>query len=551
MTKTLIFIFAFFCAVTASAQEPWRTDFRQAVDPSIVVDSVATTSATAGTASVAGTMPSAAPGPQRAMSTTLPNGLGLYGESAQGTVPSVGAPRIPVIMVAFADLDFLPSTDEGKVTRWLGEEGYSDETYAVGSVADYFRDNSYGLFTPTFDVVARVTLSHPYAYYGAHSGSANDVRPQALVSEALALAEAQGVDFSPYAPSGRLPIVGIVHAGPGEQEDFGYQFPGQSSDDYIWAHYRAFSARVGSISVASYIITNESMRNFDSQGNVTSTVMTGIGTFCHEFCHALGLPDTYDVNGSTNGAGHTPGLWDVMDYQFMLNGYRPSCLSAYERCCLGWLDIPVLTLGMQHTFTLAPLDAPDAGPVADDLPRAYCFTNPENEAEHIIFENRQPSFWHVDRYGSRTILGTGMLAWHIDYASNSWAGNVVNTVASRQRVSVIPADGAWQAPSFGDLNHAGDLFPGPTGATTFDSSVARFYTGPCPLSIHSINEDSDGLVTFSTAPATAIHNLRDDSSAGHDASSAGHSASVYDLQGRRAASTTGLYLHRGKLHIKH
>lgn len=558
MTKTIVFILTFFCAVTASAQGLWRTDFRHAVDPSIVDASGNTASLAASPDSADGSMLSPAVGLHRAMSTTLPNGLGLYGESAQGTVSSIGAPRIPVIMVAFADLDFLPSTSVDKVSRWLGEEGYSDEPHAVGSVADYFRDNSYGLFTPSFDVVARVTLSHPLAYYGAHSGSANDVRPQALVREALELATAQGVDFAPYAVGGRLPIVGIVHAGPGEQEDFGYQFPGQSSDDYIWAHYRAFSATVGSVSVASYIITNEAMRSFDQQGNVTKTTMTGIGTFCHEFCHALGLPDTYDVNGSTGGACHTPGLWDLMDYQFMLDGYRPGCLSAYERCCLGWLDIPLLTSAAPGSYTLAPLDSPLPAADFDNARRAYCMTNPANPAEHFIFENRQPSSWHVASIGSTLVLGTGMLAWHIDYASSSWAGNTVNVNAATPRVSVVPADGVWQQPQYGTQDYAGDLFPGATQVTVFDGSVARYATGGSPVVLHSISEDTDGSVTFCIGDPTAVADVPLAPSgtplapSGPSSAASGvSSAPLYDLQGRRVALPTSLYLHRGKVHLRH
>lgn len=433
------------------------------------------------------------------MATVLDNGLGVYGQSARGTVASIGAPRIPVIMVAFADLDFLPENDEIKISRWLGEEGYSDETYAVGSVADYFRDNSYGLFTPSFEVVARVTLSQPLAYYGAHSGSANDVRPQQLVREAIELAIAQGVDFSGFATDGSLPIVSIIHAGPGEQEDYGYRYPGQSSDDYIWAHYRAFNFQTGDIGFSSYIIMNEAMRYFDAEGRVTSQTLTGIGTFCHEFCHALGLPDIYDVNGATSGAGHTPGFWDVMDYQFMLNGYRPGCLSAYERCCLGWLDIPELPLDESGIITLLPLD----GPTATEGYRALRITNPADEHEYFILENRQAAPWHVDSYGSTLVLGTGMLVWHIDYSASSWSSNIVNVNATHQRVSVVPADGTWQQPAYGNSDHSGDLFPGAADVTTLDASRLSYYTATFEPTLHSITEEEDGSITFSLARTTS------------------------------------------------
>lgn len=521
MLKHLLICMALFCVTTVSAQESWRTDFHHSTD------------------SITHTEPydADAGAPLRAMNTNLSNGLGIYGETARGTVASIGSPRIPVILVAFSDLGFLSEAAEEKVSRWLGEEGYHDEPYTVGSVADYFRDNSYGLFTPSFHVVAQVTLSQPHAYYGAHNGSSNDVRPQVLVREAIDLAVAQGVDFSSFATDGHLPIVGIVHAGPGEQEDFGYQFDPTSSDDYIWAHYRTLGYAKDNVNIASYIITNEAMRNFDQRGNVISTVMTGIGTFCHEFCHALGLPDTYDVNGSTSGQGQTPGFWDVMDYQFMLNGYRPSCLSAYERCCLGWLDLPEITDLYADNIVIAPLDEEE---ISSDAVRAVRITNPYNPAEHFIIENRQPARWHVDSYGSTLILGTGLLVWHVDYNASSWNANSVNTNASHQRVAVVPADGVWQSPVFGTDEHYGDLFPGAQNVTFFDSSIADFYDCQLTTPLYSITEENNGNITFYISKPTYASSIVAQPTVSYS----------FDLQGRPTTQTKGISIQNGIKTIK-
>lgn len=72
---------------------------------------------------------------------------------------------------------------------------------------DYFKASSMGHFVPTFDVVAKVTLGHPYAYYGANSSSgsnrgAGDVRAFQMVKDAIAAATEQGVDFSAYEVDG-------------------------------------------------------------------------------------------------------------------------------------------------------------------------------------------------------------------------------------------------------------------------------------------------------------------------------------------------------------
>ena len=46
----------------------------------------------------------------RAFNTIDENGLGQYGHSAAGILPSIGAPKIPVIMVEFQDVVFQTTT---------------------------------------------------------------------------------------------------------------------------------------------------------------------------------------------------------------------------------------------------------------------------------------------------------------------------------------------------------------------------------------------------------------------------------------------------------
>lgn len=55
----------------------------------------------------------------------------------------------------------------------------------------------------------------------------------------------------------------------------------------------------------------------------------GIGTFCHEFSHCLGLPDFYD----TNYNGHFGmASWSLMDSgSYNDDGYTPIGYSAYEK----------------------------------------------------------------------------------------------------------------------------------------------------------------------------------------------------------------------------
>lgn len=479
-------------------------------------------------------------GPRRGMNASTEDGLGAYGQSGMGMVKSLGAPTIPVLMVAFSDKDFLPANDAVKIDRFLNEEGYSDEKYAVGSVADYFRHNSYGAFAPRFEVVAKVTLPNDYKYYGAKYGSAADSRRMEVVKDAVRIAEEQGSDFSKYARDGHAPLISILYAGPGEQEDYGADY-----SDYLWAHFSQSVVAAKTTTFDSYLMTNETMRDFaDASGTtVTDEYMTGIGTFCHEFGHALGLPDMYDVNGKTGGVGETPGYWDVMDYQFMYDGYRPMEYSAYERSMMGWVEVEDLVMGApERTYTVSPLADLSEGR------KAYRIVNPSAPNEYVLLENRQKS-----AFCESAILGSGMLAWYVNYSSSSWASNSVNTTAAAQRVHVIAADGEWQTNQ--DVNKrdddnkrytfAGDPFPGYAGVTTLDKSLYAPLGTWFEEDVRSIAVDEDASITFTfgTLPTRvgASPSLQEDEA--HDW--------LYDVQGRRMSGSAGkgIYISNNKLFI--
>lgn len=505
-------VLAVFMGSMAVAQTPFRTDFRQEIRT-----------------------PEAINLPFHMPASPSADGLGIYGSSAKGVVSSIGSPVIPVILVAYQDRDFMPASTDEKISRWFNEEGYSDERLCKGSIADYFRDNSYGMFTPRFEVVKRVVLSHGLDYYGVHSGSSVDSRRTEMVTEAIDLATAGGVDFSKYDTDGNgVPLVSIIFAGPGEQEDYGDDY-----ERYMWAHYNSLSYNKEGRLFRSYLMTNESFREFDSEGHVTNEYMTGIGTFCHEFCHALGLPDIYDVNG--NGS-QTPQYWDVMDYQFMNNGFRPGCLNAYERCCLGWLELTPLTAASEGKFTLEPLDVDNL--LQREGSRAYIFKNPAADTEYFILENRQQSRWHVARNSSNVpLLGSGMLVWHIDYAANAWMGNRVNTTPSHQRVKVVCADGEWQEKKLlrDTQSFPGDLFPGAKEVTQFDNTIEDFYTGGFATVLHSITELEDGTVSFVIGEESGISAVTN-----HPALA----GTYYNLAGRTMRQPEGIHIINGKKIIK-
>src|SRR5256712_3836672 len=61
-----------------------------------------------------------------------------------------------------------------------------------------------------------------------------------------------------------------------------------------------------------------------------------LGVSVHEFGHDLGLPDLYDTDYSSDGAG----IWDVMSegaWNGAPRGSSPPMFSAWSKIRLGWL----------------------------------------------------------------------------------------------------------------------------------------------------------------------------------------------------------------------
>ena len=422
------------------------------------------------------------------------DGLGTYGESAGGTLSSIGTPTIPVILVEFPDRKFMETTTDEKVSRFFNEKGYQDESLCHGSVNDYFTDQSNGLFSPKFDIVAHVTTDNNYAYYGANSSS-NSVDPNAykIVSEVVEKAIAQGVDFSKYATGGSLPLVSLMYAGPGEHSAYE-----DGCEDYLWAHYnkyRPFTTSTG-INVKSYFMGNEVLQSYAKESDGTIVVKSqkfdGMGVFIHEIGHALNLPDFYYTGNSSEDAAKilTPCVWSIMDYgQYLYDGYAPIGYNAYERSVMGWLNVEELT---EATFAqLYPFGDEDLGATA------YCIKNPSNASEYYLLENRQADTWFP------SFMGTGMLVWHVAYNANRWNANTVNNTVGMPLFNLVPANNTiYETPlKFAEWQRvAANLYPGTTGNTslTDDTTPATtVYTGSgLSQPIYNIAEN-DGVISFS------------------------------------------------------
>ena len=400
--------------------------------------------------------------------------------------PLTGSPKSLVILVNYKDLNFVTPNPKTAFTNLLNQKNYSTNG-GTGSATDYFHDSSTGVFSPQFDVVGPYTLPQTMAYYGGNDSSGNDLNPRQMVIDACTLAAAGGVDFSLYDTdkNGVVDNVFIYYAGYNEAEGG----PANS----IWPHRWALAdlnTIFNGVAVSDYACTSELRSN-------TGSNMCGIGTFCHEFGHVLGLPDYYVTSGSDH---HTLSEWNIMDYgPYLNNGRTPPSYSAWDRFYLNWLVPTELKAGGQYN-----LDTLTTSNKAYVITQNGNFnmnsTNP-TPAEFYTLENRQQNGW--DTY----LPGHGMLVTHIFYNANTWEQNTVNNDPSAMGVDIIEADGiALTETSSIDPTLSGDPFPGTKNVTSFNPLLRDGTNIHKPLTnIREIN----GIIQFHFASnISLVQNLQ-------------------------------------------
>ena len=318
--------------------------------------------------------------------------------------PLTGSPKSLVILVNFQDLKFSYTLDDFQ--RMLNVSGYS-ENNGVGSARDYFIASSDSVFSPQFDCYGPVTVSQGYAYYGGHKNGGNDAHAAQMIVEACNLVSLEGVDLAQYDTNndGRLDNVFVYYAGHNEAEHGG--------ENTIWPHRSVVmgSERVDGKLIYDYACTSE-LRGASGKS------MCGIGTFCHEFGHVLGLPDYYDTYNSSR---YTIGTWDIMcSGSYNGSGKTPPSYNAGERFQLGWL-MPV-QLDEAGPYVLDPIETSNTAYLVAQTPHNLSWDNADPN-EYWLLENRQHVGWDSP---ATALPGTGMLIWHIDYNPSAWRSNSPN-----------------------------------------------------------------------------------------------------------------------------
>ncbi len=367
-----------------------------------------------------------------------------------------GLQRVPVIPGDFSD--------RAGVESCTALQGQFTGSPVHGSVRDYWYDASGGRLDVVGEVADWVRAPETVGYY-ADTDYGLDLwnsprNAGGFVRDVVVAANARGLDWGRYdndGPDG-VPNSGdddgtvdcavIVHAGAG----------GECGGAGLWSHAFflagwGFGAYVtdtprsggGFISVNDYILVPEQ----SCSGDVIE-----IGVICHEYGHALGLPDLYDTAGGRDGIGG----WGLMGSGGWGGDGRhpeqPTLPCAWSRRELGWC-----------TVTEVRQDGPVSLPAVVRDDQVILLRDPNQpQDEAFLVENRLRE--GVD--GS--LPAGGLLIWHIDEGviAAQRALNEINA-GSVPGVALEQADGLGQLNRVvgGNNGDAGDPWPGSTGSTSF------------------------------------------------------------------------------------
>ena len=465
------------------------------------------------------------------------------GEYIMTEFPTTGEIKGIVILAAFADVPFSISSDSinkllrgrynaDNYTEEIKFNEYSEvygqycplEATIPGSARDYFRAQSFGQFVPQFDVIGPVTLDSIRAYYGANNSSGKDKNTAGMIRDACRKAYSMGLtDFTDYDNDNDsiADVVYVVYAGSDEAQT--------GFEECIWAKASKISFTLGNgMKIERYACSSELV--------IDLPVVSGIGTFVHEFSHVLGLPDFYN----TKDEDFTMDVWSVMDYgMYNAEGFVPCGYTAFERYSLGWTSMH--TLNAPATLSIGTTDEERRGYriFTSDIDSTSLIT-PADTASFYVLETIRKEGWN--RYAP----ANGLLISEVTYDASAWKNNSVNV--GKHRHCIVPANNDYsfktankhlfgvvvpskQSTDQDFINQTFTLTSTPASRTQFGAAMDK------PLTDIRYDEQT-GKTSFHFCGGNIENSIESPSTLNPQLST-----QTYDLQGRPVITpTSGLYI---------
>jgi M6 family metalloprotease-like protein len=317
-------------------------------------------------------------------------------------------------------------------------------------------------------------LPETMAWYGLDDSIG--VRQAVLCYDAVQAADPE-VDYAAYDQ------VVMFHAGPGQEsdvfdnskeqiwsvffrkEDFAYFLPREGAERGI---------RTNDVTAEGDTIFVETVAVFPELESQDGFVFSPVGVVCHEFGHALGLPDLYDTTAPENqvyAESQGVGSWDLMAAgTWNANGFVPAEFSAWSKVFVGWID-PVVVTGdtdvtlpaVSHDRRRGVIKIPIGGDEYflienrlqdyngdgrfnyNETDSTTCGPDPRSGELVCLFDFYEDSYegaewdWWLPGEGA----GSGLLIWHIDESviSDNLPYNTVNAEPSHKGIDLEEADG--------------------------------------------------------------------------------------------------------------
>src|SRR5437879_4578500 len=323
---------------------------------------------------------------------TWPGGANRGGPfPAPSPAQTTGTVRVLVLLVDFQDVP--PAAAH---TGAYFDSFYNDASAGAKSFRAYYTEVSLGALTVQATVIPTWFHGvHPMSYYGADGSRPPDDANgpiYRLVTETVQLAD-PSVNFATFDSNGDgiVDHLTVVHAGAGQESG--------GSSDLIWSH--RWNVLDADPTVPGYQPLTADGVQVDGYTMVSES--SPVGVVAHEFGHDLGLPDLYDTDGSSDGAG----VWDPMSlgsWNGAPAGSSPAALSPWSRIRLGWVTPTDVTSAMVGTAV------PAVETSAKVFRLGVAGTFPP---EYFLVENRQLVGFDA------ALPGAGLLIWHVDESQTS------------------------------------------------------------------------------------------------------------------------------------
>ena len=379
-----------------------------------------------------------------------------------------GVWNVPVVLVGFSDQPISTTIYGGSTSTQYFDRTLFDTTgvTATGSVFDYYRWVSESRIRVVGKVVASVQLPQTKSYYANTSWGLSYSAPRNIygfVSAALQLADSS-VDWRPFDQNndGFVDMLWVVHSGLAGEATV--------SKDNLWS----LTSRLTSWSAGESFQTHTSLPGAPTRYMRVdrfsvlpelSSLRPGrpaeIGIYCHEFGHALGLPDLYDTGTLGGGANSGTGNWSLM----ATGSYGADGASPESPTHLGaW---PLRWLGWRESIRPARDTLMVQGSLEGGAGLVEFWFQGEASSEYFLIENRQREGF------DRNLLAEGLIIYQVDEAVMTPVAVAANRINSgcRPGLRLVEADG------FGDIvlgrnrGDSRDAFPGLLGRTEFDDGT--------------------------------------------------------------------------------